>query len=128
MDLFNTVSNLFIKEDETGYKNLVEERNKTKENFKKQLKQQLFMTDAEAAIVIGVIEEFESKRDEIQGNFDSNDHSIEQAEMMNKKLTILQNQMEEELKMAIKAVMQEKLKYAKQVLKNRGNGTPPKAE
>ena len=117
MDLFNKIINLFEK-DETGVKDLLRQRNKTKENLKKQLKNVLYMTDAEISAVISVVEKYEKKRDDEQKKFDINDCTTASASKMDENLASIQQEMETEIKTLITNIMQRKLELAKQ-LKNK---------
>ena len=116
MDIFNLFSNIFDK-DSSGQKEVNEQRKQTKEKLKTQLKEQLFMSKEEIDIIISIIEEYEQKRDKIQEDFDPENHSTEQAELMDKKLSLLQAEMETSIKDAIKTIMQEKLRLAKEMKK-----------
>ena len=123
MDIFKSISNIFNKDD-MGVKELSEEREQLKQRFSVQLKEQLFMTEEEIKIVLSVIDEYNQKRDKVKEDFNPEDHSVEQAEMMFKKLSILQEEMEVELKEIIRTIMQEKLKLAKELKKRREENNP----
>ena len=123
MDIFKSISNIFNKDD-MGVKELFEEREQLKQRFSAQLKEQLFMTEEEIKIVLSVIDEYNQKRDKVKEAFNPDDHSVEQAETMFKKLSILQEEMEVELKEIIKTIMQEKLKLARELKKRREENNP----
>ena len=123
MDIFKSISNIF-NEDDMGQKELLEEREQLKKKFSAQLKEQLFMTDEEIKVVISVIDEYNQKRDKVKEGFNPEDHSRQQAETMFKKLNILQDEMEVELKEIIRTIMQEKLKLARELKKRREENNP----
>ncbi len=117
MDLFSKIINIFDK-DETGAKDLLRQRQQVRENLKKQLKNVLYMTDEEVSAVISVIEKYEKKRDEEQKKFDINDCTTDSAKKMDENLTILQKEMDDEVKTLITNIMQRKLELARK-LKNK---------
>ncbi len=117
MGIFNNLFENFFEKDPTGQKALKKQRDEVKIRFKARLKEELFMTDEEAQLVISVIEEHEKKRDKVQENFNPYGDSTEESNIMVKKLELLQEEMEAEVIEVINTIMREKVKLAKEMKK-----------
>ena len=113
MSILDSVSN-FFDDDKSGAKALAQRRKERNENFKQQIKAQLFFSEEEANLVIKLIKKYDKKCDDIMKRFDVNNHQYIQTERMHAQMMDLQIEMKDKLKEMINAIMHEKLRQAKE--------------
>lgn len=113
MNIIDSLSNMF-DDDKSGVKALAQRRKERNENFKKKIKEQLFMTDDEAKMVIKLITKYDKKMDSIMDRFDVNNHQYIQTERMGAQLEALKVEMKEEVIKLINKIMRAKVNEAKQ--------------
>lgn len=123
MGLLDSLNEIFGNKqiDETGYQELVKQREKVKKGLATELKKQLMMNDEEIKAVISLIEDYEKELDDVKNKFDTQNHSAKQAEDMYEKLNAIQQKMVADVRGIIRFIMKEKLKKANLLFGNRKN-------
>ncbi len=123
MGLLDSLNEFFGNKqiDETGYQELVKQREKVKKGLATELKKQLMMNDEEIKAVISLIEDYEKESDDVKKKFDTQNHSAKQAEDMYEKLNAIQQKMVADVRGIIRFIMKEKLKKANLLFGNRKN-------
>lgn len=108
------------KLDAALYREVLKQRQITKDRFAYQMRTRLAMDEDEIGQLIDIITQSENKCDEIKNKFDPNNHSQEYAQDMEKEMLKVVEKMEEDVKAKMKEIMRKKLEIAKKLFKNGG--------
>jgi len=118
MDYNKFVDKYFDENDESGFNEVLFERQKHLAALRERLKK-YYLTDEEIDKLFEIIINAEMKMEEIKRGFKLKEYTKEDLEKFEKKLIEVQNNMKEDFDKALNKKLKEKYERAKKILKKK---------
>ena len=119
MDYNKFVDKYFDENDDSGFNDVLFERQKHLASLRERLKK-YYLHDDEIDKLFEIIINAEIKMEEVKRNFKTKDYTPEDLEKFEKKLIDIQNKMKEDFDKALNKTLKAKYENAKKILKERG--------
>ena len=116
MDYNKFVDKYFDENDETGFNDVLFERQKHLASLRERLKK-YYLTDEEIDKLFEIIINAEMKMEEIKRGFKNQNYTPEDLQKFEKKILDVQNKMKEDFDKALSKKLKEKYEKAKKILK-----------
>ena len=118
MDYNKFVEKYFDENDETGFNDVLFERQKHLAALRERLKK-YYLTDEEIDKLFEIIINAEMKIEEVKRSFKTKDYTEEDLDKFQQKLLDIQNKMKEDFDKKLNATLKAKYERAKKILKER---------
>ena len=118
MDYNKFVDKYFDENDESGFNDVLFERQKRLSALRERLKK-YYLHDDEIDKLFEIIINAEMKMEEVKRSFKTKDYNEQDLEKFEKKITDIQNKMKEDFDDALAKTLKAKYENAKKILKER---------